>query len=353
MLLARRGHRVLLCDRASFPSDTVSNGAFNIPGPIYLERWGLLDRLVSTGVPRVTSGITHTGGQQFRIEYGRAVYAPTRRVLDNLLVEAAVEAGVELREGFRISDVLKEDGRVVGVCGTIGGSEIVERAQIVVGADGRRSTVARRLDAREYDHVPMAGGGVYAYFEKVPVEGYEFWYGPGGWAMLAPSNNGLTHVATAGDRVIGTSEERFDYVLQSYPDLRDRVTAGHRRTRLVTYRDAPVFFREAYGSGWALVGDAGFHQGPWSGYGMSHAFRDAERLARRIDEWLSGTRTFDDALGSYSLDRDEWCKPFRDNIAAIIKAQQAGRPQDAPWGGEWPHVQRWVQGLLAGKEHTS
>lgn len=342
MLLARRGHRVLLCDRASFPSDTVSNGAFNLPGPLYLRRWRLLDRLLATGVPPVAGMILHSGGGAQHVDFGGlVVYAPMRMVLDAVLVEAAVEAGAELRERFRVTDLVVEDGVVAGVRGSDGD---VVRGRLVVGADGRRSTVARRVRAQEFDHVPMSGGGVYAYFDGVSTEGYEFWLGPGGWAMLAPSNDDLTHVATASAFTAGAPQERFDAVLGAYPDLRGRVAAGRRRTRLVTYRDAPVFFRRGFGPGWALVGDAGFHQGPWNGYGMSHAFRDADRLAEAVDAWLSG-EPFDDALGAYERDRDEWCRPFRDNILAIVTALRDGRPQDAPWGGELPHVQRWLQRL--------
>src|SRR5262245_50696850 len=104
MLLARRGRRVLLCDRGFFPSETVSNGAFNAPGPLYLKRWGLLDRLVATRVPPITVGITHRPDRDDRVEYRRPMYAPMRRVLDQLLVTAAVEAGVDMCEHFRVAD---------------------------------------------------------------------------------------------------------------------------------------------------------------------------------------------------------------------------------------------------------
>jgi 2-polyprenyl-6-methoxyphenol hydroxylase-like FAD-dependent oxidoreductase len=357
MLLARRGRRVLLCDRGSFPSDTVSNGAFNAPGPLYLKRWGLLDRLVAAGAPPIKVGVTHGADRDDRTEYGRAMYAPTRRLLDHLLVTAAVEAGAELREHFTVSNVVVEEGRVTGVQGLVGNREIVERGRVVVGADGRHSTIARVVGARDYDHVPMEGGGVYAYFKSLPAIGYEFWVGDGGWAMLAPSNDGLTQVATyvfnpAGRRdmpdrnlMTGTPQERFERVVGAYPDLRDRVAAARRRSRFVAHSDAPAFFREAYGAGWALVGDAGFHQGPWNGYGMSHAFRDADRLAAAIEDWLAGTRSFDESLRGYAQDRDGWCRAFWANILAVVKAYQEGRPQDAPRDGERPHVQRWLHSL--------
>lgn len=357
MLLARRGRRVLLCDRGAFPSDTVSNGAFNAPGPLYLKRWGLLDRLIAAGVPPITVGVHHGIGGDDRTDYRRAMYAPTRRLLDHLLVTAAVEAGAELRERFTVTDIVVEDGWITGVQGVVGNRSVVERGRIVVGADGRHSTIARAVRAREYDRVLMEGGGVYAYFENVPASGFEFWIGEAGWAMIAPSNDGLTHVGTyvfnpAGQKAMaatmtlaGPPQERFERVLNGYPELRDRVAAGRRRTQLVAHSDAPAFFREAFGPGWALVGDAGFHQGPWNGYGMSHAFRDADRLAIAIDAWLSGVTDFDESLRGYARDRDRWCRAFWGNVLAVVTAYREGRPQDAPRDGERPHVQRWLHSL--------
>jgi flavin-dependent dehydrogenase len=241
----------------------------------------------------------------------------------------------------------------------VNGRAIEERARIIVGADGRQSTIARKVGARDHDHVPMQGGGVYAYFKDVHACGYEFWIGEGGWAMACPSNDGLTHVGTyvfapsghtasaaSSHALAGTPQQRFDRVVQTYPDLADRVATGHRCTPLVAHRDAPAYIRQPYGPGWALVGDAGFHQGPWNGYGMSHAFRDADRLAIAIDEWLSGTRDFDTALTGYANDRDHWCRPFWHNILTVVTAYREGRPQDARRGeGERPHVRRWLQSL--------
>ena len=106
MLLARNGYRVLLCDRATFPSDTVSNGMFNSPGLPYLQRWGLLDRLKETGVPPVRAGMTFVFGQRFRTEYAEPTYAPRRLVLDHLLVQAAQQSGAELRERCRVTELL-------------------------------------------------------------------------------------------------------------------------------------------------------------------------------------------------------------------------------------------------------
>lgn len=115
--------------------------------------------------------------------------------------------------------------------------------------------------------------------------------------------------------------------------------AARRATRFVAYRDTPIYRRVSHGAGWALVGDAGFHQGPISGLGMSHAFRDAERLAAAIDEWLSGTSSYRDAMDAYARDRDEWAVLFGDHIVASLQAWRLGG--QAP--SNWPIVQRWLE----------
>ena len=121
MLLARKGFRVLLVDRATFPSDTVSTHVVQPLGVGALARWGLLDRLVATRCPPI-----HTYAYDFGpftiagtpgTDASPVAYCPRRIVLDKLLVDAAAEAGAEVREGFGIDELLFEDSRVVGVRG--------------------------------------------------------------------------------------------------------------------------------------------------------------------------------------------------------------------------------------------
>src|SRR5689334_12703311 len=143
MLLARRGYRVLLVDRATFPSDTLSTHAIHAPGVAALQRWGLLDSMTATGCPplaiyRVDFGPFTVEGTPPPVEGISAGYAPRRYLLDTILVEAAAAAKVEVRERFSVHELLVEDGAVVGIRGSEhGGREVVERARIVIGADGR------------------------------------------------------------------------------------------------------------------------------------------------------------------------------------------------------------------------
>ena len=164
MLLARRGYRVLLVDRSTFPSDTMSTLVIQPQGVAALGRWGLLDEVRATGCPpindyRLDFGPIVISGRPRAIDGNAMAIAPRRTLLDKILVDAAARAGVEVREGFTVSEVLLDDGVVTGIRGNSdGGAEVVERARIVIGADGhnsprgarrRRGAVPREAGARE------------------------------------------------------------------------------------------------------------------------------------------------------------------------------------------------------------
>ena len=160
MLLAHRGYRVLLVDRATFPSDTVSAHHVTLPGVARLARWGLLDAVAASGCPPIRRMTVRLGDFTFRgtpaaLDGVAEQYCVRRTVLDTILVDAAAEAGAEIREGFLVSEVVFDGDRVTGIRGrAAGGGEVVERARLVVGADGLHSLVAEAVDARTYGASP-------------------------------------------------------------------------------------------------------------------------------------------------------------------------------------------------------
>ena len=200
MLLARRGYRVLVVDRARFPSDTVSTHLVHPPGVAALRRWGLLDRVIATDCPPIHTYSFDFGPFALAGAPGTAdspvAYSPRRTVLDKLLVDAASEAGVEVREGFTASDVIVEDGRVTGVRGhSKGGATVTERARVVIGADGVHSVVARTVRPDQYHDKPRLQCSYYTYYSGLPIDGrFEVYLRPPRAFAVWPTNDDLTLV---------------------------------------------------------------------------------------------------------------------------------------------------------------
>ncbi len=314
MLLARRGHRVLLVDRAGFPSDTLSTHMIHPPGVAALARWGLLDRVTATGCPPVTTysfdfgPFTLAGSPPPRDGTGVG-YGPRRRLLDAILVAAADEAGAEVREHFNVDEVLVEDGTAVGIRGHgADGRAVTERARVVIGADGRSSHVAKAVGALEYRTKPSLQWGYYAYWSGLPVTGFETYARPDrGWGAI-PTNDGLTCVVVGWPRhqahaYRADPEAGFLATLDLAPEFAERVRAATRQERFLG-GSVPNFFRRPHGPGWVLVGDAGHTKDPITAQGISDAFRDAELCADALDGVFTGRRPFDEALAGYAAARD-------------------------------------------------
>ena len=331
LLLARRGHRVLLADRATFPSDTVSTHVVHPPGVAALARWGILDEVVASGCPPVHTYTFDLGPVRLAGAPGTpaspVAYAPRRRILDTLLVEAAAKAGAEVRTGFTVDELLTgDDGTVTGIRGRgTGGASVTEHARVVVGADGVHSSVARAVGAAPYVDEPPLTCGYYSYYSGLPMDGrFEAYSRPGrGWAAV-PTNDGLTLVI-AGWPYAELAANRADIegnlaaTVRLSPEFADRF-AGARREERIAGATVPNFFRTPYGPGWALVGDAGYTRDFITAMGISDAFRDAELLA----EALTDTRP--DALARYQAARDAAVRPmFR--MTAQIAALQPPPPE--------------------------
>jgi 2-polyprenyl-6-methoxyphenol hydroxylase-like FAD-dependent oxidoreductase len=332
MLLARRGFKVLLVDRATFPSDTISTHIVWPHGAEILARWGLAERLAETGAPPICRRMTFDVGP-FALRGsipdandGLGGFCPRRTVLDHLLGTAAVEAGAEVREGFIVDDLLMADDTVVGIRGHGRNSQPVEeRARIVVGADGVSSFVARAVGAEEYDTRPVAACGYYSYFsgvEQADIELYVRNYHAFGGV---PTNDGLHLVMVnwpAADfpRVRSDIEGSVWRALESAPDFARRVRAGRREEKWYGTAGVPGYFRKPYGKGWALAGDASYNRDPITAQGISDAFIDAENLAATISAVLSGHASFEESFAAHETTRNERVRPmyeFTTQLAAL------------------------------------
>lgn len=323
MLLARKGHRVLLVDRAYFPSDTLSAHALRIPAVAKLREWGLFDAMVALGAPpmrdvRIDFGDVALAGAAVPMGGADAMYAPRRYLIDTILANAAVEAGAEFRQGFTVLGLEWDGDRVVGIRGRSGGgAEVVERAKVVLGADGMRSVVARLVDAPAYETHPGFTCAYYTYYEDVPVEhDAELYLRDGSFALAVPTNDGLTQIAfvrpVADFRQIRTNVEAqlLATVSAASPSLGERVRGGRRVERFYGTADIPFFMRKPYGPGWMLAGDAGCHKDPVLAQGMKDAFFSAQFAADALDDVFTGRATFEAAGARYEAARNASTMPL-------------------------------------------
>ena len=320
LLLAGRGHDVVLVDRQAFPSDTLSTHQIARPGVVQLHRWGLLDAVLDTGAPAIRQ-ITFTaadGSVSRAVKHSAGVdllVAPRRYILDTLVAEAAAAAGADLHLGVAVDGVRFDDGgRAVGVYGhDRGGAPVEIDARFVVGADGLGSRVAREVGAEVIEDRGAPGAAQYAYFSGLPWSGIELIVADRALTGVFPTHGGEacvwicspTEDAHAARRGAASREDAFAaYLQRTAPELAERLRAGRRTSPVSGMLRTPNYLRRAHGPGWVLVGDAGYHRDALTGHGLSDAYRDAELLAAALDAALSGAVDPDTALTDYQSRRD-------------------------------------------------
>jgi flavin-dependent dehydrogenase len=356
MLLARKGYRVLIVDKATFPSDTLSTHVMQPQAGAAMARWGLLDRLIATGCPPIHRYVYDFGPLTIEgapnTKDTPSSYCPRRTVLDKLLVDAAAEAGAEIREGFTVGEIVFEDGRVVGIKGHgQGGASVTERARVVVGADGWHSLVAKATAPERYHEKPPLLAAYYAYFADLPMNGrMEICIRPVRGFGAMETHDGLTVViggwpmaefeANKKD-VEGNYTKLFDLS----PSFKERVR-GARRESKIFGAAIPNYFRKPFGPGWALVGDAGYIKDSITAQGILNSFLDAERCSHALDQVFAHGRAYDDAMGEYQRTRDEHSMPMYEITCQIASLEPPPPEMQQVLGsiaGKQPAMDRFVQ----------
>jgi flavin-dependent dehydrogenase len=320
MLLGRKGHRVLLVDRSTFPSDLrQSTLLIHQPGVSYLEQWGLLGRVRASGTPPITRWLVDVGPLVFKGSPpadGKTTegIAPRRRVLDKILLDGAVDAKVEVREGFVVEEIVATDGKVTGIRGRDRtGKSVTDKARIVIGAEGNNSMVAKAVKAPEYNQRDSKICTFYTYWSDVNLlDGFQLEFYPRAYRGIYawPTNDGQLLIGanwkvSEFEQVRQDPEGNYMQVLsECAPDLSARVRTGKRVDEFVGGYARNVF-RKPYGDGWALVGDAGACYEFTSAHGITNAFRQAAYLAEALGEGLGDQRPMADALSDFEKRRNE------------------------------------------------
>jgi flavin-dependent dehydrogenase len=329
MLLARRGLSTLAIDRAAYGSDTLSTLALATAGVLQLSRWGVLDDIRRAGTPTVKNVRFHYGDEEVALEVSAhgdvdGLYSPRRTVLDSALVDAAAASGADVRHGVTMVRLTTDrSGRVDGVELDVNGVRRTVKARFVVGADGLRSRVASQVAAPVLHEESDAPTTVYAYFGGLPDDTIENHFAADRVVGTIPTNDDLACVW------VGMPRDRFDSVIrgrvaaghtaevQSVPELAETLRGRSPVGGYRTFLGAPGLLRQAWGSGWALVGDAGYFKDPLSSHGITDALIGAELLADALTNTLVHGIEAEESLGEYQLLRDEMAHEMMPPVASV------------------------------------
>jgi 2-polyprenyl-6-methoxyphenol hydroxylase-like FAD-dependent oxidoreductase len=326
MLMARKGLRVLVIDRGSYGTDTISTHALMRGGVLQLHRWGILPRLQEAGTPPVRETTFHYGNETFTVGIRAsngvdALYAPRRTLLDSTLVDAAREAGATVWYGHTLVELIhRSDNRVCGATvRDANGNAVRVEADLVVGADGVGSNVAHLAGAETVHEAGYTTAVIFGYFAGLELSGYHWWFRPGVGAGAIPTNGGrhCVFAAMSPERLrIGPLRHNrtavFNEVLrEADASLVSLVCNAPRDAPLSVFVGRKGFLRRACGPGWALVGDAGYFKDPLTAHGITDALRDAELLTNAVTVG---------APAEYPAVRDDLSLPLfaaTDSIAAL------------------------------------
>ena len=344
-LLGERGHKILLLDRAKFPSDTLSTHFFRAPALRAFQAAGVLDQVLAVA-PRLTVNYNAIDGIVFPEPVDGPqdfpFYLCVRRItLDDILVRRAKTfASVEMKEGAVVQELLRENGRVSGVSWKGDEGQHQASSRVVVGADGLHSFVAKQAGAKVEREEPVNRAMYYAYYKDLPPnEGpaAEFHFNGNYLVYVFPTDENLTLVAATVPiadfaEFKRDPETHLERELQKMVALKDRLKIATRVGPVRGTGSIPGRLRIPYGEGWALAGDAGMVIDPWSGQGIDQGATGATYLANELDEYLSGSKDWDAAMQNYHRQRNAFslktyentCKYSRD-LRPMTRAALARR----------------------------
>ncbi|HSM71377.1 MAG TPA: NAD(P)/FAD-dependent oxidoreductase [Anaerolineales bacterium] len=320
-LLGEYGYKVLLLDRARFPSDTLSTHFFRYPALQSFQRMGVFDQVQSVA-PHLVDMFNdiegHTWSEPVVGKDGIDYFMCIRRItLDSILTERVKqEPNVTFLQGARFNDLMWDAESVVGVEWSDEAGRHQATARVVIGADGFYSQVAKLVEPETEEFEPVHRAMYYSYFKDiVPLEtsSAEFYFQGDRLVYVFPTDDNLTLVAVSVpiaefDAYRKDAEGEMMKFLNGIPSLAPRLQPAEMAAPIKGAGNIPCYLRVPYGDGWALVGDAGLVFDPWSGQGIDHASQHAVMLADALHEYFQNKKTWAEAMSAYHALRNKSSK---------------------------------------------
>jgi len=327
-LLGEAGYRVLVLDRAKFPSDSLSTHFFRWPAFQAFQRMGAFE-VVQEAAPHLEMMLNDIDGQVIdepvNGQDGLDYFMCLRRItLDWILVQRMEQVPtIELIQGARMQTLLRDDERVIGATWQDAHGSHSARAKVVVGADGFYSQVAKLVESEVETFVPVQRAMYFTYFKNLmprEIPTAEHYFRGDHLTYVFPTDDNLTLIAVTVPISEFNDFRRdpqgsFYSSLENISSLGPRMEASEQVAPIKGAGNIPSYQRVPYGPGWALVGDAAQVMDPWSGQGIDHASTHAVMLAEALDEWLTGQATWQAALQNYHQKRNEWSRKTFDRTS--------------------------------------
>ncbi|WP_169736880.1 NAD(P)/FAD-dependent oxidoreductase [Pseudonocardia spinosispora] len=324
--LAKAGLKVIVLDRSRFPSDQMSTHLLFPDGVNELRMMGALDGIHASNPTRSPWLQLSTNGEAELLERWRQsgpidyCMCVPRTIQDIELVTSARAAGADVRERHRLVGVLWRGGRAVGVryADADGNQDDIE-AKLVIGADGRRSSVASEVGAFRPYRASRNGRGLVFRYADDPMYGtregktiYQ-WRDGDSIGFMFPSAPGpkmlmlFMGAAEEATEAMNDQEGYWQRKLAEHPQMAERVAGCTDLTKLRATGDTSAYFRASSGPGWALAGDAGHFKDPVIGQGQRDALWSGRRLAEVAGPVLDDPGELDLALRRWERERDMEC----------------------------------------------
>ncbi|WP_406063599.1 NAD(P)/FAD-dependent oxidoreductase [Streptomyces sp. NBC_01077] len=313
ILLARRGVRVALLERRSDPeaykvlcTHSISANAYPV-----LEELGLIPALEKAGaVHNDARWYTRWGWIEPRAAPDGPglphAYNIRRSIIDPMIRSHAAETpGVDLLLGHRVTGLVREAGRTVGVRASTPQGEREIRARLVVGADGKDSAVAKfaGVPAREYENTRFA---YLAHFRDLPLRGGigQAWFLEPDMAYAFPNDDGVTVLAVVPDKkrlpaFRDDLEGSFLDFVRALPEA-PPIDSAERVSKFIGTVDYPLYSRKPTAPGVALIGDAALTGDPVWGVGCGWALQSAHWLTEAAASAATGRGDLDSSLVAYA-----------------------------------------------------